>query len=303
MAFTLNNTLKYTFSGHESFQCRQLWLKKGFDFVSQGKSFRSEDSVVTLGVGKNMVSSIRFWLKAFNLIDNDDKPTDFAISIFDYDIGFDPYMEDEATLWLLHYQLIKNRIASTYSLIFNEFRREKIEFVNEQYVSFIKRKSETESGLNFNLNTISSDFEVFKKMYLTDELNKQTEGSYSGLFTDLGILKSYLKETKDSNNKKVRQESFYISNSERKSIPAEIFLYAIIDNPNYGFSVNLNSIELDYDSPGSIFALNHAGILSKIKEVTDLFDYVTFNDHAGVKELQFKYKPTTFELLKIYYEK
>lgn len=50
---------KYTFSGHDSFQCRQLWLKKGYDYVQEGKNFNDEDAVVKLGVGKNMVSSIR----------------------------------------------------------------------------------------------------------------------------------------------------------------------------------------------------------------------------------------------------
>jgi len=58
---------KYTFSGHESFQCKSLWLKKGYDFMSQNKDFNAADAVVDLGVGKNMVSSIRFWMKAFGL--------------------------------------------------------------------------------------------------------------------------------------------------------------------------------------------------------------------------------------------
>jgi hypothetical protein len=43
---------KYTFFGHESFQCKSLWLKKGFDDVKAGKSFGEEDAVVELGVGK-----------------------------------------------------------------------------------------------------------------------------------------------------------------------------------------------------------------------------------------------------------
>lgn len=295
--------IKYTFSGHESFQCRQLWLKKGYDFIAAGKSFRSEDSVVALGVGKNMVSSIRFWLKAFNLIDSEDHLTRLATLIFDDNTGYDPYLEDEATLWLLHYHLIKNRYASTYSLIFNEFRREKIEFVNENYVSFIKRKSETEAGFSFNQNTISADFEVFKKMYYTETVNKQSEDDYSGLLTELGLLKSFSKVNPVTGLKNERKETFYIENSERKNIPAEMFLYAIIDNPSYGISVNLNSIEQDYDSLGSIFAVNHAGILNKIYEITDIFDFINFTDNAGIKELQFKYKPSSFDLLKNYYEK
>jgi hypothetical protein len=292
-----------TFSGHESFQCRQLWLKKGYDFIAEGKSFRSEDAVVTLGVGKNMVSSIKFWLKAFNLIDVDDKLTDFANAIFDDKTGFDPYLEDEATLWLLHYQLIKNRFASTYSLIFNELRREKIEFTNDHFVSFIKRKSETESNLTFNANTLNADFEVFRKMYYTESASNLTEDSYSGILTDLGLLKSYAKEIPISGIKSIRKEMFYIENNERKSLPPQIFLYSIIDNQQYDLIVNFNSIEQDYDSAGSIFAINSVGIKNKIDEAVDMFDFISFSDHAGIKELQFKNKPSSLEILRSYYEK
>ncbi|ASB51105.1 hypothetical protein CDL62_08435 [Alkalitalea saponilacus] len=45
---------KYTFSGHDSFQCRQLWLKKGFDYVLGNRMFTDDDAVVKLGVGKNV---------------------------------------------------------------------------------------------------------------------------------------------------------------------------------------------------------------------------------------------------------
>ena len=57
-----------SFSGHESFQCRNLWLKKGYEFTIAEGNFKDELAVVDLGVGKNMVSSIRFWLKAFGLV-------------------------------------------------------------------------------------------------------------------------------------------------------------------------------------------------------------------------------------------
>ena len=40
---------KYVFSGHESFPCKTLWLKKGYDFVVQGKDFNSPEAVIDLG--------------------------------------------------------------------------------------------------------------------------------------------------------------------------------------------------------------------------------------------------------------
>lgn len=134
-----SGSIKYTFSGHESFQCRHLWLKKGYDFVNKKKLFNDEDAVVELGVGKNMVNSIRFWMKAFNLLTTADELTDFAHKLLSDD-GYDPYMEDEGTLWLLHYQLVKKGFASTYSIVFNELRREKIEFTKDNFISYINHK-------------------------------------------------------------------------------------------------------------------------------------------------------------------
>ena len=62
---------KYTFSGHESFPCKTLWLKKGYDFVLENNDWNNLYSVVKLGVGKNMVASIRYWMRSFGLINND----------------------------------------------------------------------------------------------------------------------------------------------------------------------------------------------------------------------------------------
>merc|ERR1712065_3825 len=153
-----SQNIKYTFSGHDSFQCRQLWLKKGYDYVVENKSFNDEDAVVQLGVGKNMGCSIRFWLKAFNIVDNNDSPTDFGNKLFDDNIGYDPFLEDEASLWLLHYNLVKTQFASIYSIVFNEFRKEKLFFNKETYVNYLKRIAEGDKDFNFNENTVAKDF-------------------------------------------------------------------------------------------------------------------------------------------------
>ncbi|WP_350105879.1 DUF4007 family protein, partial [Fulvivirga sp.] len=40
------------FSGHESFQCRYYWLKKGYDYLLEDGNFSSNDAPVKLGVGR-----------------------------------------------------------------------------------------------------------------------------------------------------------------------------------------------------------------------------------------------------------
>ncbi len=285
---------KYTFSGHDSFQCRQLWLKKGYDYVLEGKKFHDEDAVVQLGVGKNMVSSIRFWLKAFNIIDNKDIPTEFGKQLFDDENGYDPFLEDEASLWLLHYQLVKNEFASIYNIIFNEFRKEKLFFNKETFVNYVKRIGESNPNLNFNENTVAKDFIVFTNLYKYNSESKNVEDSFSGILSELEILK-----TRD----KGKDEQFYIENAERDNLPESVVLYAILSNPNYGNSISLNSLEFDINSPGSIFALNRLGLMNKISDIVDNFNDITFTDQAGIKELQFKNKTEAYTILDIYYGK
>ena len=287
-----NMTKKYTFSGHESFQCRQLWLKKGYDYINSGKSFNDEDAVVILGVGKNMVSSIRFWMKAFNLISQDDKLTTLANKLL-ADDGYDPYLEDEASLWLLHYQLVSKGHSSTYSIVFNELRREKIEFTKDNFIAYVKRKSETGQSFPVNEKTLHEDFSVLSKMYLrSDSQNKDKEDSFSGLLTELDLVKCFSKG---------KEEFFIIENNERPEIPDEVILYAILDDSTFDLSINLNNIEQDYNSIGTVFALNRPGVLNKIESLTTKYSYLVFNDQAGIKELQFKKKPSPFSILDKYY--
>ena len=109
------------FARHETFCPRYGWLKKGIDGVStDAKVFERPDAIEILGVGKNMVRSIKFWCAAFKLIEPEEdpgkttgplKPTDFAKRMFDDD-GLDPYLEDPASLWLLHWRLFTPPIAA-----------------------------------------------------------------------------------------------------------------------------------------------------------------------------------------------
>ena len=52
--------IKLIFSGHGTFKCKTHWLKRGYDFICDGGNFNAEDAVIGLGVGKNMVSSIKY---------------------------------------------------------------------------------------------------------------------------------------------------------------------------------------------------------------------------------------------------
>ncbi len=110
-----------SFSGHQTFPFRYTWLKKGVDAVIENPTiFSAADASVTLGVGKNMVDSIRHWCRATRLIKEDTAqsrrgqfaPTQLGKDIFAEE-GFDPYLEDPATLWIIHYQIATGGTQAT----------------------------------------------------------------------------------------------------------------------------------------------------------------------------------------------
>ncbi|GHB82852.1 DUF4007 family protein [Persicitalea jodogahamensis] len=282
--------VKYTFSGHDTFHCRSLWLKKGYDYLLLDKKFSDDDAVVVLGVGKNMVSAIRYWMKAFALSDSDDQPTELAHWLFDDEKGFDPYLEDEGTLWLLHFHLVVNNHASIYNLIFNTYRRLKIEFSAEDFLKYIGRLSSTTAQLNVSDSTVGSDFGVFTKMYLRHTETKSRDEGFTGILTDLNML-GYKKEGK----------LFYIANAERHELPAEILMYGILVANEGSNSISYRRLEEEANQVGSVFALNQEGLVSKIEALANHYEGIVFSDQAGIMELQFKSTFAPHQVLSDYY--
>ncbi len=280
-----------SFSGHETFHCRSLWLKKGYDLVSSGHEFAEPEIVVELGVGKNMARSIEYWIRAFGI-----KEEDRLSKVLIGSRGKDPYLENMATLWLLHHRLITNQVASIYSLVFNEFRREKTEFTRDQLLMFIRRKCE-QSGVPFNRETVERDIGVFLKTYLSQGGSRSNlEDDVLGLFVDLELVEEL--ETADD----IRVKRYRIVSSDRPSLPAEIVLSCILMNESYGDSVSFYELLNGFNSVGSIFALSADGLMSKIELLTGKLRSLTYKEDAGVRLVQFKSKSDPWQLIKEFYE-
>lgn len=289
----------YKFSGHETFICKQLWLKKGYDFLVNGSRFSDDDAVVKLGVGKNMVSSIRHWMKSMNLIDEKDSVTEIADTILAND-GFDPFMEDIGTLYLLHYLLVTSNYASIYDILFNDHIKIKTEFTKFGLLNFVKRITQQRDRNTFNERTVLTDISVLIRNYLQPTIDKSisVEDEYSGLFQDIGLIRNYKKQIEGDQ----KVDYYLIERKERDTLPKEIFLYALLVNNNYGDTVSLNELVAGRNSVGNVFLMNRDGIYNKIEQLLGEFDFLSFSQTAGNSVLQFSKKPNPNKILSYYYE-
>lgn len=69
--------MKYRFSGHQTFAFRYGWLEKGVKAAAASPDiFTADDAIVQLGVGKNMVESIRRWCLATQMLEEKSDPAD-----------------------------------------------------------------------------------------------------------------------------------------------------------------------------------------------------------------------------------
>src|SRR5947209_8139430 len=164
-----------SFSGHETFPFRYAWMKKGVDAVrSDGGIFNRDEAMTTLGVGKNMVRSIRHWCLAARVAEEFQpepsvrrmslRPTVLGTALF-ADGGWDPYLEDPATLWLLHWLIATNTERSTtwywaFSHVHDpEFTRESLAAALTRWVEIAGWKRVAESSLK-------RDVDCFLRTYL-----------------------------------------------------------------------------------------------------------------------------------------
>lgn len=105
-----NYLKKVKLKGNESFNIREGWLRKGMRSVNDYPDlFSRSDVMEILGVGSKMVKSIRYWLQATNLCEEQNQGGNRARQQFiTEDFGkiieqYDPYFDDVFTLSLIHY--------------------------------------------------------------------------------------------------------------------------------------------------------------------------------------------------------
>jgi len=290
--------MKVGFSGHETFVCRSFWLKKGYDFMIEDDGQGINDAVVKLGVGKNMVTAINFWLRGFGIYDRDTHAaTPLGQFLFD---GQDPFLEDTASLWLLHYSIVKNARVFIFNAFFNEFTKERTDFTKEHLISFMKRKTEEAELRLFSDKTYESDATVFLRTYVrSNDGRVDLEDETSNLLIDLDLITTYYKE-----NTEGRSVQWYrVNRHDRRELPNELLLFTILDvfgddTKSIGFNALLESA----NSPGSIFRLSERALEQKLQELADEYLQITFSDTAGNRVLQFTEPINKWDTLRQYYE-
>jgi hypothetical protein len=279
------------FARHETFHPRFGWLKKGFDRTSADSGiFLREDAPVRLGVGKNMVRAIRYWCSAFKLL-KDDQPTEFGQQLLSSG-GWDPYLEDPASLWLLHWKLLESpNLATTWNFTFNHFHQ--VEFTVEELFYQLCEYRDREAP-RISDSSLKKDVNCILRMYVVQPSNQVSEDSLDCPFTQLGLIHT----AGDS-----RHQMFRVG--PKPNLAPEIIVYACLRHSAGSSAKTISIANLLYDmgSPGFVFKLTESAICDAIETVARRWKQISLSDAAGKLQFAFADQPQSLaaDILASYY--
>ena len=276
-------TPSYRFSGHETFACRYAWLPKAVSAVSEESDIltaaREDDAMVQLGVGKNMVRSIRFWAESSGVIEHSEDGhalTDMGTLLFvgqgtnemtgETDPGLDPYLEDIQTLWLLHWKLGTNQRALIFSwdYLLNRFQQP------ELYSSSVVRSFSQELiQASISRGSLEQLWEIFLHSYIPTRGRKGEvrEDNLDCPLVELGLLVP-TGITESSLNPGRIESKYAFRREEKAEIGKGLFALCLHDfwqtrHPEEQ-SIPLHIVANGHGSPGQIFKIPEQDIRTRL---------------------------------------
>lgn len=296
-------TKRPVFGRHETFHLRYGWLTKGAQALRlDPQIFESDGATVELGVGKNMVRSIRHWLLATQQIQESSEKgmelTQIGKKILG-ERGKDPYLENNNTIWLLHWLLVSDAgQAASWYWFFNKFH--KPEFTSQELAVALKEFT-AESQWKVAASTLKQDINVMLRMYTETLPNSRIpmEDALDSPMAVLGLIK------KLPYGRKYRSEL-----ATDRPISDYVLGYALaemfeaVDAPALSREVILHGDE-QLPGIGSVFRMSEGAVEAAVERlVASSNGRWDFRSTAGVSQLfQLDSIPKTEFLKKIYARK
>ena len=286
---------KPKFSGHQTFVIRYGWVEKGYRFVKSGLNFNSDNAIVDLGVGKNMVESIRYWGEMMGTIEAL-APSDFANKLLDEQTGWDPYLEDNNSYWLLHWRLNTNpECMHSGMILFSHLR--KPEFSKRDVVDAALRLLDSHDKKSPADSILNKDIDCYLRLYAgTRRQNtKQKEELIGSPLQELSLIQM------------INDSDLYCFNIGTKpNLAPEIIGYSLWD-----YMKNLNKIAITINealyreySPGQIFMLDENSLVEAVEQLSNdprWSSYFGFSESAGIALIHCTLTEG-YELLDSYYK-
>lgn len=297
--------MSLTLARHETFVPRYGWLKKAYD---KREAFQNRDDAhILLGVGKNMARSMEYWAKAFRLYTEAEtgqstlvhEATEFADRIFDDKKGLDPFLENDGTLWLLHYNLVKkNSLATAWEFAFNDFnqRQFKDNDLREALMNYVKTKYPDKQIAD---SSFTKDTNAILRMYTNYGATSSTpEDTLDSPFTRLSLI-----------GYDTIKKQYYFNQSQKYNLPdsiiAAISMQFIYEENKSARTYSIKDLAYSSHGPGRLLKISEYTIEHAFENLIPIIPGIHLRSEAGILLLSFTEDVNTIKdnILLHYYKK
>jgi hypothetical protein len=302
---------EYRISGHESFPCRYTWLPKAVRGLgADSKLFADEErAMVDLGVGKNMVRSIRFWSLATGMTRVGPKGSGPSLTELGTTLlgnrGLDPFLEDRRTLWLIHWNLSTNAENPLLAWDYLLNRWQDPELTPSVAIKALERAANQDDRVS--RATLEQHFDAFLHTYVPTRGRKgdvQEDNLDCPLVELQLIVKVGDREIDRSSGK--REPIYVFRREEKPDITPELFIYCLNDfwqnRHKTERTLSLREVAHGHGSPGQVFKLAEEDVRSRIEDLAHrsggLFAYT---ESASLQQIQKTDEGKRMKLLKAVY--
>lgn len=303
---TLAAIQRGSFAGHETFPLRYTWLTKAVQHVERNASiFQDDDAMVRLGVGRNMTRAIRHWGLACGVLEMSEiannrgrvlQPTELGRTLLSKD-GWDPYLEDPATLWLLHYELASSpESATTWYLTFNHYPSP--ELTKSDLVTWLSKLAQERRWGRVSPASLKRDVDVFLRTYVPSRASRTVplEDALDSPFVELELIREL--GTKGS---------YLLQRGDPPTLPDPVFAYGLLKylkrSASPSTAIPLHSIAFAPGSPGRVFALTEDALMARMERIEKTTDgAILFHDTAGLRQIVLRRTPEALDVLRPWYE-
>jgi hypothetical protein len=254
-----------------------------------------ERAMVILGVGKNMVRSIRFWSQVTGMAsplphNAGYQPTPIGRLLLG-DGGHDPFLEDIRTLWLIHWNLSTevNNPLLAWDYLLNKWQD------TDLVQSRVLKELEHEASLSddkFSMVTLEQHFETFLHTYIPTRGRKGEvqEDNLDCPLVELGLLlKAGERETEKIAG---RREAIYNFNREEKpEITSELFVYCLNDfwrkRHQNDETIPFREVAHGHGSPGRVFKLAEEDVRSRVERLArETHNYFSYSESSVMQQVR-----------------
>jgi hypothetical protein len=229
----------------------------------------SDNGIASLGLGKNMVESLRCWIEAFGVANRGQEGwelTTIGKKIFGPD-GLDRNLDDPASSWVLHWLICTNAKAPLWAweCMFNRWLAS--EFTAAEVLEVFTRQAAS-GAKAMSPVTLKQHWEVFLHTYRPPRGGRGDDQLDSALSV-LGLIR----EVGERPNAAGKWEPLYSFDTGPKvGISQELFTYFIHDWWNSAHeheqTVTLREVVSGARSPGRILKMQESEILRRLTDLT-----------------------------------